>query len=65
MFDKSGWALIKEYAYWPVESFNDLFKNFDWSFKNPIKLIYRFTVRLLIKQIIMGKDQWHVTGRAE
>jgi len=65
MFDKSGWALIKEYTYWPVESFNDLFKNFDWNFKNPIKLIYRFTVRLLIKQIIMGKDQWHVTGRAE
>jgi len=63
MFDKSGWTLLNAYSYWPVESFICLFKNFNWNAKNPIKLIYRIIVRLLLKQIIMGKDQWHITGK--
>lgn len=64
MFKDSGWAIENKYSYWPTQSFFDLFKNFNWSFKNPVKFLYKFIVRLVLKQIIMGKDQWHATGIA-
>ena len=63
MFKDSGWTIINKYSYWPVLSFFNLFKSFNWSFRNPIKFLYRFIVRLVLKQLIMGKDQWHVIGR--
>ena len=62
MFKKSNWTLKKAYSYWAANKFSDLFRNFDWKFKNPLKLIYRIIVRLFFKQIIMGKDQWHIIG---
>lgn len=63
MFKNSSWTVINKYSYWQVKSFFDLFRNFNWNFKNPIKFLYGLIVRLFLKQIIMGKDQWRAVGK--
>jgi len=62
MFGKSNWKIKKIYSYWAFNSFIDLIKSFNWDVKNPLKLIYRFLFKFLILQVIMSKDQWHITG---
>ncbi len=39
-------------------------KNFNFHSKNPLKLIYRIFRDLLLKQLLLGKDQWYVIGKA-
>ena len=62
LFKKTGWITLKKYSYWGYPSLLDIIKNFDWNFKNPLKLIYRMFFYLIIKEIILGKDQWYVLG---
>ncbi|MCL4385565.1 MAG: class I SAM-dependent methyltransferase [Actinobacteria bacterium] len=63
MLEKSGWKLKKKHSTWGRPTIIDIIKNFDWGSKNPIKLIYRFFVYLLFKEILFGKDQWYVLGQ--
>lgn len=64
MFEKSGWSIVKKYSYWPAPYPSYYFKNFNFHSKNPLKLIYRIFRDLLIKQLLLGKDQWYVVGKS-
>lgn len=64
IFKQSGWKIIKKYSFWPVPSPIYYFKNFDYKSKNILKLIYRIIRDLLLKQLLMGKDQWRVIAKA-
>jgi len=64
MFKKSGWEIVKKYSYWPVPYPSYYLKNFNFHSKNPLKLIYRIFRDLVLKQLLFGKDQWYVVGKA-
>lgn len=64
MFERSGWEIVKKYSYWPVSYPLYYLKFFNFHSKNPLKLIYRIFRDLLLKQLLFGKDQWYVVGKA-
>ena len=63
LLKKSGWRLKKKYSIWGYTSIIDIVKNFDWHSRNPLKLLYRFFIYLVFKEILLGKDQWYVIGK--
>ncbi len=62
MFENSGWKLLKKYSYWPAPSGFYYIKNFDFHSKSIFRLTGRIIRDLIIKQLLLGKDQWYVIG---
>ena len=62
MFENSGWKLLKKYSYWAAPTGFYYIKNFDFHSKSIFRLIGRIIRDLIIKQLLLGKDQWYVIG---
>lgn len=64
-FEKTGWKITIKFACRPAMlSVRDSIRNFDWKISNPIKLAYNLVKILFVVQILLGKDQWYVQGKA-
>ncbi len=65
MFSEAGWKVTSLFCCRSAMfSPADLFKQFDWKIQSPLHFARRLK-HLLIDDILLGKDQWYVQGRAQ